>query len=149
MIVPGYGLVAGGKRHHAIKHIRHRHQFDAVGDNLAADQRAFHALGAHGDAVRDADGVELEGRAAGRADAAFDIDRQLAQVEVAGSDFGPGIGDADQWLGQVVIAVADRFEHGARAGSFGTVHEGAAALVEGGADSVCGHGSFSYFVVGE
>jgi len=71
-------------------------------------------------------------------------------VEVAGSDLGPGIGDADEGFGQVLIAEADGFEHGAGAGAFGAVDEGSAALVEGGADSVGrGHGVLLLRVAGD
>ena len=48
-------------------------QLDRVGDDLAADERGAHALGAHGDAVGHRDGVELHRRAAGRADAILDV----------------------------------------------------------------------------
>ena len=45
---------------------------DGVGDDLAARQRVAHPLVVHRDAVADADGGELERRAAGHADARLD-----------------------------------------------------------------------------
>ena len=36
------------------------HQFDGVGDDLAGHERGPHSLVAHGDAVRNGDGRELE-----------------------------------------------------------------------------------------
>ena len=47
-------------------------EFDGIGDDLARDERGLHALGAHGDAVGDGDGVELHGGSAGFADALLD-----------------------------------------------------------------------------
>ena len=103
----GDGLVAGHQRHDAVEHVAARHQLDGIGDHFAADQRGLHALGAHGDAVADGDGVELHGRAAGGADAFLHLDGQLAQVVVAGHGFDPGVGDADDGLGKVVVGEPD------------------------------------------
>jgi hypothetical protein len=72
-------------------------------------------LRAHGDAVVDRDGVELHGRAAGLANALLDGLGDLAQMEVAGADLGPGVGDADDRLVQVFLAEANATE--VRAGS--------------------------------
>ena len=85
-------------------------EFDGVGDDLAGDQARLHALGAHGDAVVDGDGVELHRRAAGLANALLDGLGDLAQMEVAGADLGPGVGDADDGLVQVFFAEADAAE---------------------------------------
>ncbi len=71
------------------------------------DERGLHAFGAHGDAVGDGDGVELHGRAAGLADALLDGLGDLAEMEVAGADLGPGVGDADDGLVQVFFAEAN------------------------------------------
>ena len=51
---------------------------------------------AHRDAVGDRDGVELDRRAAGLANALLHVRGQLAQVVVAGADLDPGVGDADE-----------------------------------------------------
>ena len=110
----GNGFVASDQRHDAVEHVAARHQFDGVGDHFAADQRRLHALGAHGDAVADGDGVELHRRAAGCANALLDLGRQIAQFEIARHGLDPGVGDADDGL-QVVVGEADGLEHGSRA----------------------------------
>jgi hypothetical protein len=51
----------------------------------------------------DGDGVELHRRAAGFANTLLDGLGDLAQMEVAGTDLGPGIGDADDRLMQVSL----------------------------------------------
>jgi len=56
---------------------------------------AFMPSGAHGDAVGDGDGVELHGGAAGVADALLDGGGDVAEMEVAGADLGPGVGMRD------------------------------------------------------
>jgi hypothetical protein len=61
----------------------------------------------------DGDGIELHGRAAGFANALLDRLGDLAQMEVAGTDLGPGVGDADDRLVQVFLAEADAAEVGA------------------------------------
>ena len=50
----------------------------------------------------------------GLADAFLHVLGQRAQVVVAGSDFDPGVGDADDRLLQVGIGEADCLQHGAR-----------------------------------
>ena len=39
---------------------------------------------------------------------------QVAQVGVAGGGVGPGVGDRDQRLGEILVLHADRAQHGAR-----------------------------------
>ena len=65
----GNRLVAADQHDERIEEIPPCDQFDRIGDHLTADERGAHALAAHGDAVRDRDGVELQGRAARVADA--------------------------------------------------------------------------------
>ncbi len=83
-----------------------RHEFDGVGDDLARNEARLHALRAHGNAVVDGDGVELHGRAAGFANALLDGFGDVAEMEVAGPDLSPGVGDADDGLVQVLFAEA-------------------------------------------
>ena len=78
---------------------------------------AFMPCGAHGDAVGDGDGVELHGGAAGVADALLDGFGDLAEMEVAGADLGPGVGDADDGLVQVFFGEAYAAEVGAGGGA--------------------------------
>ena len=132
----GNGLVAGHQRHDAVEHVAARHQLDRIGDHLAADQRRLHALGAHGDAVADGDGVELHRRAAGRADAFLHLDRQLAQVVVAGHGLDPGIGDADDRLRQILVGEADGLQHGARGRAVASLGDGVALEFHSGDSSL-------------
>ena len=120
------GLVASGHGHDAVEHVAARHQFDGIGDHLAAHEGCLHALGAHGDAVGDDDGVELEGCAAGLAHPPLHVRRQIPQVVVAGPDLRPRVGDADQWPGEGVVVVADGLVHGPRSGAGGPFDHGSA-----------------------
>ena len=88
---------------------------------------AFHALGAHGDAVADGDGVEFHGCAAGGADAFLHFDDQVAQVVVAGHRLDPRIGDADDGFGQVLIGESDGLEHGTGRRAVASLTDGVAA----------------------
>ena len=107
-------LVAADEHDEAVEAVAARDELDRVGDHLAADERRAHALGAHRDAVGNRDGVELHRRAAGRADAGFDVLGQRAQVQIARADLDPGVGDADERLLQIRVGEAGAFEHRAR-----------------------------------
>ena len=102
--------------------------FDGVGDQFAGDQGGLHALGAHGDAVGDGNGVDLHGCAAGFADALHDFLGELAVGVVAGHGADPGVGDHDERAAQVVGHEADGVELGASGGAVGAVDEHGAAL---------------------
>ena len=80
---------------------------------------AFMPSRAHGDAVGDGDGVELHGRAAGVANAFLHGCGEFAQMEVAGADLGPGVGDADDGLVQIFVGESDRLQHGTGGGAAG------------------------------
>src|SRR5579859_6574112 len=80
------GLVAPDKDDERVEKIAASDQFDGVGDDLAADQRSAHTFRAHGDPVRDGNGVEFERSTAGGANTVFDMDCKLAKVIVTGSD---------------------------------------------------------------
>src|SRR5262249_4526943 len=105
-------------------------ELDGIRDDLAADQRGAHALGAHGLAVGDGDGIELHGSAARGANALFHLSREAAQVKVAGHGFNPGVGHADERLGEVGIRIADRLEHGARTSAVRAVGNDMTAMFE-------------------
>ena len=107
----GNGLVAADQRDHAIELIGPRDELDRIGDHLAAHERRAHAFGAHRDAVGHRNRVELERRAAGGADAFTDPVRHLAQVVVARADLDPGVGDADERAGQILVGQARGFQH--------------------------------------
>ncbi len=113
----GHVLVAAGDADEAVEGVAAGDEFDGVGNDLAGDQRGLHAFGAHGDAVGDGDGVEFHRRAAGLANALLDGLGDLAEVEVAGADLGPGVGDADDGLVQVFFAEAYSAQVGAGGGA--------------------------------
>ena len=60
----------------------------------------------------------------------FTLADEAAQVEVAGHGFDPGIGDADERLGEIGVGEADGFEHGARGRAVASVGDAAAAMFE-------------------
>src|SRR5207245_8985384 len=64
----GNGLVTARDAHEAVEEMAAHHQLDGIRDPVPADEGCLHALGAHGDAVRHRDGVELDRRAAGGPD---------------------------------------------------------------------------------
>ena len=99
----GNRFVAADENDQCIEKISASDKFYRVGNDFAADQRSFHPFGAHGDAVRNGNGIEFEWRAAGFADAVLYVLSEFAQVIVAGADFNPGVGDANQRLGKVFI----------------------------------------------
>lgn len=57
----GHVLVAGGHQHEAVERMRRGHRLDAVGDELARNERILHALVAHRQTVADGDGREDDG----------------------------------------------------------------------------------------
>ena len=113
----GDRLVAATDGDDGVEGVRADEEFDGIGDHFARNQRSFHAFGAHGDAVGDGDGVKLDGSAAGGADACFDAFGELAQMEIARSDFGPSVGDGDERAGEIVVGEAGGFEHGPGGGA--------------------------------
>ncbi len=125
----GHVLVAAGDADDAVEEVAAGDELDGVGDDLARDQAGLHALGAHGDAVRDCNRVELHRRAAGVADALLHGCGDLAQMEVAGADLGPGVGDADDGLVQIFLGEADAAQVGARGGARGAFGERDAVLL--------------------
>ncbi len=71
-------------------------------------------FGAHRDAVGDRDGVEFHRRRAGGANAGLDVLGQRPQMEIAGTDFDPGVGDADERLLQIRVGESGALQHRAR-----------------------------------
>ena len=125
------GLVAGDEGHEPIEHLAEGHELHRVGDDLAADERGLHALGAHRHAVADGDRVELHRGAAGGPDAGLDVLRQPALVEVARHRLDPGRADPDDGLGEVLVGEADGLEHRPRAGPVGSVGDGRGVALGG------------------
>ncbi len=88
-------------------------------DQVTGDQGVFHAHMAHGDAVAHGDGGELDGGAAGGADAGLDGLGDLVQVHVAGDDLVVGADHADQGALQLLLGVAQGIEQAAVRCPFG------------------------------
>ncbi len=74
------------------------HGFDRVGDEVARLQRIAHAVGAHRDAVGDADRVEPHADQPGFRHAFLHLGGEVQEVHVAGVAFEPHAGDADLGL---------------------------------------------------
>ena len=87
--------------------IASRDEFDRVSNDFAADQGSAHPLSAHGDAIGDRDGIEFHRCSASRANAGLHRGSEFTQMEVAGADFSPGIGNADDGAAQILIAESD------------------------------------------
>ena len=99
--------------HEPVELVRHRHRLDRIGDQLAAGQRVVHPGVAHGDAVADADGRELDGRAARPLDARLHRLGDGVQVHVPGDDLVLGVDHADQRAVQLLIRQPQRVEQAA------------------------------------
>ncbi len=104
------------------------HVLDAVGDQVAAGQRVEHAAVAHGDAVVDGDGVELDAEAAGRVDDLLHALADVVQVDVAGDELREAVGDGDDGLLEVGVGHAGGAPQGAGPGHVAAVRRGAAAV---------------------
>ena len=113
----------------ASKEVTAAHELDGVGDQLAADQRRLHALGAHGNPVADGDGIELHRRRACGPDALLHRPRESPQMEIARHRPGPGAGYADERAREIRVAEAHCLEHGAGGRAVRTFGEGAALVL--------------------
>jgi len=81
----------------------------------------------NGDAVSNRNGIELDRRAAGGADAGTGMFGQLAQIQIARRDVRPGMHHGDHRLGDVGIAQSGGAQHGARRGAVRSGFDGVAA----------------------
>ena len=134
----GHILVAAGDGDETVHALAEGDQLDGVGDDLAADQRSLHALGAHGYAVADGDGAELEGHAVGGADAFLCALGEAAEVDVAGGDVAGQVGDGDEGFFHVVVGDAHGHQHGAGGRALGVVGDFGAAVLGLGRLTECG-----------
>ncbi len=123
----GDGLVAADENNQGIEKIAAGHQLDGVSNDFAADERSAHALRAHGNAVGDGYGVELQRSAACSTNPFLDVLCQLAKVIVARADFDPGICHAHEWLLEVIVAKTGSAQHGACRRTMGAVRQSVAA----------------------
>ena len=126
----GDGLVAAADDNGGVEGVADGAELDRVGDDLARDERGFHALGAHRDAVGDRDGVDLHRGAAGLADTAHDVLRELTVGEVAGHRADPRVRNHHQWLGERFVVEADGVELGSGGGAIGAVDKDAGTFAE-------------------
>ena len=78
------------------------------------DERGAHALGAHRDAVDDRDGVELDGRAAGLADALLDVLGEWRRCTLHGMISIQVLATPTSGLARSSSVETDRLEHRAR-----------------------------------
>ena len=96
-------LVAAADRHEAIHSLAADDRFNGVGNDFAGNQRVFHPLGAHRDAVGNGDGIEDDRFAACGVGAGFGLARQFVDVHVARRNHAPGRSDADHRLGEILL----------------------------------------------
>ena len=105
-------LVATRQRNVGVVILGTHDRLDGIGDDVARDQRRLHALGAHADAVADADGMEDETDQVRLLHALLDPARQRVEVHVAGVALPAHAGDAHLRLLHVIVIQAHAVEHG-------------------------------------
>ncbi|MNV16106.1 hypothetical protein D3C71_1068600 [compost metagenome] len=123
------GLVAADDADDAVQLMPLDRQLDGVGDDLAADQRGLHARRAHGDAVGDDDGVEIDRIAARRDDSGAHVLGQAVQVHVARRDRRPGVDDGDHRLVEVGVLHPCGAQIGARRSPVRPLGDGGTARI--------------------
>ena len=111
MTLPGMFLSQPGNGDQRVVPLRAHDGLDRVGDQIARRQRVAHAVGAHRQAVADADGVEAEPDETGGLHAFLDVCGQPIEVHVAGVALVPHAADADLRLLQIGVGQADAVEH--------------------------------------
>ena len=124
----GRDLVAVRDAEEGVGAVRVHHVLDAVGDEIAARQRIQHPAVAHGDAVVDRNGVELDAPATGRVDGLLHLLPDVVQVHVAGDELGEAIGDGDDRLLEVGVVHARRPPERSRARHVAPRGRGAASI---------------------
>ena len=106
-------LVACRHDYQGVHALAKRHRLDGVGDDLAADQRCLHTLGAHGDSIANGNGAEQERHALGVPDALLDLLGKPVQVHVAGRHVACQVGHRHERFLEIVVLKAYRTQHGA------------------------------------
>ena len=107
----GHVFVATADGHEAVHALAADNRLDGIGNHLAADERIFHALRAHRNAIGNGDGVKNNRLAAGRVCAALGFLREQIDVHIARGDIAPSGGDADDWLFKITGLEASRIKH--------------------------------------
>ena len=100
---PGQRLVAAGEGHERIVGMPARYGLDAIGDDLARDERVAHAAVVHRHRVRDRDRREIERHAARIAHRRCGITRELAEQCIARRYAAVGRSYADKGLGEIGV----------------------------------------------
>jgi hypothetical protein len=127
----GNRLVAADDADEPVEQVPARDELDRVRDHLARDERRAHPLGAHRDAVRDGDRVELHRRAARLADPALHVLGERALVQVARHRLDPARRHADEGAGEILVGEAGALQHRARGRAIGTVRQRRAVALGG------------------
>src|SRR5690606_32698369 len=97
-------FITAGQSDERIVAVSPHHQFHAVGDNLAADQRRLHAFVAHPDAVAHGYSHKLARGSAGFCHSCSYGFGLAVEGQVTGRSFVPGAGDTDKRLVDLCIA---------------------------------------------
>src|SRR5690606_34767812 len=105
-------LVASAHHQHGVQALTAADRLYRIGDDLAGDQAALHALRAHRDAVRDRDCPEGLRHAARSGNGLGGSVHQAPQAGVAGGDRGVAVRYADDRLTEVLLLEPDRAQHG-------------------------------------
>jgi hypothetical protein len=113
-------------RHRTVEAFGLHDDLDGVGDDLTGDQGEVHALVAHGDAVGDGDGAELQRVTATGVHTLLGRLSEPVQRQVARGDLVPRARDADLGLVPVGVAHPDGAEHPSGSGGFDAVRDVAA-----------------------
>ena len=108
----GHVLVAPADGDQTIHALGAAGGLDRIGDDLAGNQRVFHPLGAHRDAVAHGDRSEELWHPAGITDRCFGSTREGIKTGIARRDGAVRAGDADDGFAEVAIAKANGAEHG-------------------------------------
>ena len=94
-MTPGMFLSQPGMEMMRVIPLRTHDGLNGIGNQIARLQRIAHAIGAHGNTVGHADGIETHAHQIGRLHALLDLGGQIQQVHIAGIAFVPHAGDAD------------------------------------------------------
>ena len=104
-------FVATANSYKAIHAFTADDRLNGIGNYLATHERILHALGPHGDAVRDSDGVENNRLSTGLIGTALGLLREQIDVHVARGDIAPGGGHADNRFAEIATLKAGGVEH--------------------------------------
>ena len=119
----GHVLVATANGHQPVEALAPCHRLDGVGDDLAGNQRVFHALRTHGNAIGDRDGVEDHRFAARFVHPQGHVHREVVDMNVARRHLAPGRDHADLRLVEIFLLEPDGVEHGPARRPLRSVHD--------------------------